>query len=189
MRIASRLLSCSLVVAVGACTSCTKLREKVVATIEAKAREYAADAGTDAGVATTASNPNGVTELVAEPPSPSAIRAVSGMKLPDDFPASVPVYPGSKISAAVTSDAVAADEPGAKGYVVVFQTDDPADMVTSFYSSALKRTKRTVDMTAGKTRMLTFHDDSARRDVTLTITPEKDHTTVSLTTTPSTSRH
>jgi len=65
-------------------------------------------------------------------------------RLPNDFPKSVPVYPGAKVEGAV--DARSDKEQG--GFIVTLSTPDPAAKVSAFYKDAASKGKLILSQTA-----------------------------------------
>ncbi len=162
-----------------ATTGCSKLRERMSDMLGSNAKDHADSGAADAGsVAST------LEALLAPTPPPSASAPparlpTTGMAIPDDFPATVPPYPNSKVTAVVTND-----KDGVKGHSLVLQTTDSPEAVAAFYANAMKPAKQTIDMSAGKSRILSYHDAASKLDVALTITPDRGHTTVSIVAAP-----
>lgn len=135
------------VVAAGT-TACKSARER--AEEQAAARRAAAQLTiSDAGLTMTLEG--GVFSLGA------------GTKLPDDFPKSVPVYPGSHIQ-------MAARSPGAQGkpaWSLSLETQDPGTSVIAFYKAHMAGFTQASALAMGDTQMAVWQ--SAQLDVTLMV--------------------
>jgi hypothetical protein len=158
-------------------TGCQKIRERFMEKAAEKAAEKAIEAQT--GQKVDLEN-NGEGFMVKGKDGKATVAVGPSVKLPDDFPKSVPVYPGAKLTAAMTNDAN-----GKQAHVVMFQTPDKATVVGDYYKANLKGFKQTVDMNMGQTRMLALSDKANNVEVSLMISTEGDHTNVQLTALPS----
>ena len=89
----------------------------------------------------------------------------AGSKVPDDFPKTVPVYPGARVNMAGRS-------PGLNGkmaWTLSLESDDDAGKVGDFYKSKMASFTLASDLDMAGTRMLVWQ--SAQNDVTLMAGP------------------
>jgi hypothetical protein len=73
-----------------------------------------------------------------------AMTLGTGAKLPDDFPAVVPAYPGAKVQFAAKSTSAGKDS-----WSAAFETPDSKDKVVAFYKSNLSGFKQASSMDLG----------------------------------------
>jgi hypothetical protein len=160
--LATFLVNATLLLAVTGCKSSHDKAQERAATSEVPGQLQLIDGGltltTDAGV----------------------IALGGGSKVPDDFPKTIPVYPGAKVD-------LSAHATGAKGkpaWSLSLETGDEQAKVVSFYTSAMtssagKFTKAS-DLPMGDTEMTVWQ--SAEYDVTLMISGgAESQTTILLT--------
>lgn len=106
----------------------------------------------------------------------SVVVSGDAVKLPDDFPKDVPVYPGAKIASAVS-----AAQSGASGHMATFQTSDSPEKVTSFYKTKFSTWQVKMEMSSGGGKVLLLQSPDDKRSVTVVANPANGLTTVSLT--------
>ncbi len=100
----------------------------------------------------------------------------AGTVVPDSFPKDVPVYPGGKVTGAVSGS-----QQGSSGQMVTFETPDSPEKVVDFYKGKLTGWKNSMEMASGNGKMLVMVSADEKRSVTVTATPGAGKTTVSLT--------
>ena len=113
-------LGVGLAVALGGMTGCDKLQEKLAQRAADKVVENAS--GGEVNVDST----KGGAVTVTDKKTGTVVQGGSAVKLPDGWPAAVPIYPGSTVRSAVSS---------AGGKNVTLATPDSAAKVTAFYKS------------------------------------------------------
>jgi hypothetical protein len=93
------------------------------------------------------------------------------VKIPDDFPKDVPVYPGAKVMTAIITGADG-------GASLTMTTSDPVDKVSAWYQDQLKDWTKaaTYAYAGGETRSFTKDKDA----ISLSVTGENDLTTVTI---------
>lgn len=135
---------------------CGKIKEKIAEKAAEKAIETAS--GGDVKVSS-----GGVT--IKDDQSGSTLHAGTGAKVPDDWPSSVPVYPGATVQAAMTTD---------KGKAVILQSKDPATKIADFYKGKLSGMKKMAEMDLGKAKTISFQDDKLTVSVMVTESSDPD---------------
>lgn len=100
----------------------------------------------------------------------------AGTTLPADFPKDIPIYPGVKITGAVSSTA-----PGSPGYMLTMETSDTTGKVADFYRAKLSGWKRLLDMTSGAGHMLVLESPEGKESLTLIVSQSGGRTAISLT--------
>jgi hypothetical protein len=99
-----------------------------------------------------------------------------GVKLPDDFPKDVPVYPGAKIASSVS-----AARTDTAGHMVTFQTSDSPEKVAAFYKSKFSTWQVKMEMSSGGGKVLLLQSPDEKRSITVVANPANGVTTVTLT--------
>ena len=100
-----------------------------------------------------------------------------GVKLPEDFPKDVPLYPGATLSSAVT-----AARSETAGHLLTFQTSDAPEKVGAFYKSKFSTWKVKMEMSSGGGKVLLLQSPDEKRSLTVVANPAGGgQTTVSLT--------
>jgi hypothetical protein len=94
-------------------------------------------------------------------------------KLPEDFPKSVPIYPGAKLMSTVSL----AD--GKNGHLVTLSTKDEPKTVVEYYKKNLVGFKSDSELSAGDVTMLMM--SNAELSVSISITQSEGDTLVQLT--------
>jgi hypothetical protein len=96
-------------------------------------------------------------------------------KIPDDFPKTVPLYPGAKVNMASRSAA----EKGKAAWSLSLETGDEQPKVVAFYASAMAAStgafKKGSDLALGDTQMTVWQ--GAQLDVTLMISAGAENQT------------
>ncbi len=97
------------------------------------------------------------------------------VKIPDDFPKTIPIYPGAKVNMASRSAA----EKGRAAWSLSLETGDEQPKVVAFYASGMAASpgafKQGSDLALGDTQMTVWQ--SAQLDVTLMISATADSKT------------
>jgi hypothetical protein len=106
----------------------------------------------------------------------SVVVSGEGVKVPEDFPRDVPVYPGSKLASAVS-----AAQSGAAGHMLTLQTSDSPDKVASFYKSKFPGWEVKMEMSSGGGKVLLLQSPDGKRSVTMVANPANGMTAVTLT--------
>ena len=106
----------------------------------------------------------------------SVVVSGEGVKIPEDFPKDVPVYPGSKLSSAVS-----AAQSGSAGHMVTLQTADPPAKVAAFYKSKFSGWQVKMEMSSGGGKVLLLESPDEKRSITVVANPAGGQTTVTLT--------
>jgi hypothetical protein len=103
----------------------------------------------------------------AQAPADSVALATAdgGARIPEDFPASVPIYPGAKTTMVTKSG----NPRGKPAWSVTLETDDPRDRVSSFYKANMKGFTSADEMSLGDTSMGVWRSD--KYDVTILVAP------------------
>lgn len=137
-------------IALAVLPGCEKLKAKLErrAADKAVAAASSADVG-DAGITITDSKAGGV-----------SVQTGGGSKLPESWPASVPPYPGSTVTSAVST-------PAAKS--AVLQTSDAPAKVAAFYKDKLKG--KTTELDYGATRVLTSREGKTTTAINISSLP------------------
>ena len=91
------------------------------------------------------------------------LMAGVGSKIPDDFPKTIPVYPGAKADLAAKS----ASASGKDAWTVTLESPDPKDKVVAYYKANMPAFKMASDMNMGQTDMTVWQ--GTQYDVTLMI--------------------
>jgi hypothetical protein len=97
-------------------------------------------------------------------------------KIPDDFPETIPIYPGARVNMASRSTAQ-----GKLAFSLSLETGDAQPTVVAYYAKGMAAAKgagaftRGSDLALGDTQMTVWQ--SARYDVTLMISAEADNGT------------
>lgn len=110
----------------------------------------------------------------------AGVVMLGSTKVPDDFPKTIPVYPGAKVN-------MAAHTAGAKGkpaWSLSLETGDEQSKVVSFYTSGMTASPgkfaKASDLAMGETQMTVWQ--SADYDVTLMISAGgENQTTITMT--------
>lgn len=89
--------------------------------------------------------------------------AGNGTKVPDDFPKTIPVYPGAKVDLAAKAN----NPNGKPAWTLTLETGDSKDQVVAFYEAKMTGFKNASDMSLGDTDMSVWQ--SAGYDVTLMV--------------------
>lgn len=109
----------------------------------------------------------------------SEIELGQAARIPADFPSRVPIYPGSKIVAAMGMT-----DQGKRSHVVTLSAAAPSSAVLDFYKQRLADIGKVREVSLGGLRMLSV-DDQKGLSVNVTVTPNGDQgSTIQLTTTP-----
>jgi hypothetical protein len=95
--------------------------------------------------------------------------------VPADFPRAVPIYPGSKVIAAVSISQ------GEKGHMVTLSTTDPVPTVMDYYKKNLTGFKVDGELGGGDTSILTLSSSELTVSVSATRSSGENETTVQLT--------
>jgi hypothetical protein len=90
----------------------------------------------------------------------------TGAKLPDDFPATIPIYPGAKPSLAAKT----ADPRGKAAWSLALETADAKDQVVAFYKAKMSGFTVESSMDMGTTSMNVYK--SAQYEVTVMVATE-----------------
>ncbi len=106
----------------------------------------------------------------------SVVVSGDGVKLPEDFPKDVPVYPGAKIASAVSSA-----QSGTSGHMVTLETSDSPDKIATFYKAKFSGWQVKMEMSSGGGKVLLLESPDAKRSVTVVANPANGVTTVTLT--------
>jgi hypothetical protein len=101
--------------------------------------------------------------------------------VPADFPRAVPIYPGSKVIAAVSISQ------GEKGHMVTLTTSDTVANVTAYYKKSLTGFKVDGEFGGGDTTILTMSSKELTVSVAATHNASENTTTVQLTASKNTS--
>jgi len=101
-------------------------------------------------------------------------------KIPDDFPKTVPLYPGAKVNMAARS----AGDKGKPAWSLSLEVGDEQPKVVAFYASGMPASagafKKGSDLALGDTQMTVWQ--GAQFDVTLMISASADsHTAITMT--------
>ena len=99
-----------------------------------------------------------------------------GVRVPEDFPKDVPLYPGSKLASAVS-----AAQSGSSGHMVTLQTSDPPEKVSSFYKSKFSAWRVKMEMSSGGGKVLLLQSPDEKRSITVVANASGGQTTVTLT--------
>jgi hypothetical protein len=99
-----------------------------------------------------------------------------GVKLPDDFPKDIPIYPGSKIVSAVS-----AARTETSGHMATFQTSDAPEKIAAFYKSKFSAWQVKMEMASGGGKVLLLQSADGKRSITVVANPSGGLTTVTLT--------
>ncbi|MEO6421085.1 MAG: hypothetical protein ABIP39_16855, partial [Polyangiaceae bacterium] len=111
------------------------------------------------------------------PENPSTPQGPASRPVPEDFPKSVPIYPGATVTSGTSFD-----NPGQKVSSVGLQTSDAADKVAAYYKAQLPTAglQDTNDLpnnpVAGFIRILTFTDTVSGCVVSVTLQPNAGDT-------------
>ena len=103
-----------------------------------------------------------------DPSTGTTVTTGDSVKLPDAWPASVPIYPGAAVRSAMTT-------PGAQ--TVMFATRDPVAKVVDFYKTKAGMTVEN-DMDLGPQHIIVLRTPTV--SATLSLSQAGDETTVSL---------
>jgi hypothetical protein len=117
----------------------------------------------------------------AQPPGEHVVLATTdgGTRVPDDFPASVPVYPGAKTTVVTKSG----NPQGKPAWSVTLESDDAKDRISSFYKANLKGFTSANEMSVADTTMSVWR--SGQYDVTILVGPgASQKTSITLTVAP-----
>ncbi len=106
----------------------------------------------------------------------STVVSGEAVKLPEDFPKDVPVYPGSKIVSAVS-----AAQSGTSGHMVTFQSSDAPGKIAAFYKSKFSTWQVKMEMSSGGGKVLLLQSADEKRSITVVANPADGQTTVTLT--------
>ena len=90
----------------------------------------------------------------------------TGAKIPDDFPATIPMYPGAKPSLAAKT----ADPRGKAAWSLALETADTKDQVVAFYKTKMSGFAVESSMDMGTTTMNVYK--SAQYEVTMMVATE-----------------
>jgi hypothetical protein len=93
------------------------------------------------------------------------------MKLPADFPAAIPLYPGARVVVATSGQTL-----GKPAWAVTLETPDALEKVRAFYKTGLAGFERVSGMMMGDTDMATWR--SPDYELTFMLTASADKTTV-----------
>ncbi|RYG67492.1 hypothetical protein EON77_16435, partial [bacterium] len=125
----------------GGSMGCQKLREKVVEKATEKAAEKELEKQTGQKVDIQKTDEGAQTLKLEGAQGTTNLAVGETVKLPEGFPKEIPVYPGAKLTAAMSND-----KDGKKAHVLVFDTPDKIDVVTTYYKANLKGFQPAVDM-------------------------------------------
>jgi hypothetical protein len=105
---------------------------------------------------------------VADAQAPGTERVVlatadGGARIPEDFPASIPIYAGAKTTMVTRSTSPR----GKPAWSVTLESDDPRDRVASFYKASMKGFTSASDMALADTWMSVWRN--AQYDVTILV--------------------
>ena len=106
----------------------------------------------------------------------SVVVSGEGVKLPEDFPKDVPVYPGAKIVSAVS-----AGRTDTSGHMATFQSSDAPEKVAAFYKSKFSTWQVKMEMSSGGGKVLLLQSADGKRSITVVANPANGETTVTLT--------
>ena len=98
-------------------------------------------------------------------------------RIPADFPKNIPIYPGSKIVAAVSMS-----EHGKRGHLVTLSAEAPADDVVAYYKKRLPDLGKLQEVGIGGMRVLTV--EPAGMKISATISTNGAGTTIQLSALP-----
>jgi hypothetical protein len=90
----------------------------------------------------------------------------TGAKIPDDFPSTIPIYPGAKPSLAAKTS----DPKGKAAWSLALETPDAKDQVVAFYKAKMSGFTAESSMDMGTTTMNVYK--SAQYEVTLMVATE-----------------
>lgn len=141
---------------------CDKIQEKIAEKVAEKAIEGAAGGGT-AKVDTK----NG-SVTVTDPKTGTTVQSGAAVKLPDGWPANVPVYPGASIRNAMTTGG---------GKTVMIVTKDPPAKVSDFYKTKIGL-KVESDMDLGQQHLLVFKN--GKGTITVSVSASEGDTVATL---------
>lgn len=141
---------------------CNKIKEKLAE----KAAEKVVESTTGEDVDLSSSS-GGAT--ITDKKSGTKVTAGSAARLPDDWPADVPPYPGAKLAGAFSSP---------QSMSITMQTDDDPPKVASFYKDKLRGMKNTATLDLGAQQVLTF--DESKRTVSVTVGAGNSATTITI---------
>jgi hypothetical protein len=96
-----------------------------------------------------------------------AVSVGAGSKVPDDFPKSVPIYPGSTVAFSATTS-----ETGKEAWTVSLETHDSKEAVAAYYKSNLGGFTLASNMELGTSIMQVWQ--SPKYDATLIMATEAD---------------
>jgi len=133
-------------------SGCGKIRQLLFE----KAAEKAIETGTGGQVDLSSSSG---TITITDPNTGAKVQGGNAAKLPDGWPAKVPVYPGSTIQASLGTPS---------GKTVMLVTKDDVAKVSAFYKSALSSMKMQADMDVGTGRVTSYKDGNTTVGVTIT---------------------
>ena len=121
-------------------TGCSKIKEKLAE----KAAEKAIETATGAEEVDLNGSSGGVTVKDAKG---GVVKVGTNAKLPDDWPSSVPVYPGSTVVASFSAN---------DGKMVHLETKDSVDEVTKFYKDKLSGFTKEAELDLGGNRTIAY---------------------------------
>jgi hypothetical protein len=114
--------------------------------------------------------------VTVKTPDGSVYVGGEGVKLPEDFPKDIPVYPGAKLSASVS-----AAQTGTSGHMVTFATADAPEKVAAFYKGKFSTWQTAMEMASGGGKVLLLRTPDEKRSLTVVANPANGLTTVTLT--------
>ena len=107
----------------------------------------------------------------------SVVVSGEGVKLPEDFPKDIPVYPpGSKIVSAVS-----AGRTDTSGHMATFHSLDAPEKIASFYKLKFSTWQVKMEMSSGGGKVLLLQSADGKRSITVVANPSGGQTTVTLT--------
>ena len=101
-------------------------------------------------------------------------------KLPDDFPKTVPIYPGAKIIGSYAASGAAGKD---KGFTVQLETTDAPDKVVAFYKSKMPggSAAQQFEMNGPTGHVLTYKDGTNAVSVITAASTDNKTTSITLT--------
>jgi hypothetical protein len=136
----------ALVIGAGLGSGCDLITEKITQKVTEKAVEHTIEKETGGDVqvnegSLSFKNDKGTVELGAK------------AKVPDSWPKDVPMYPGAKVTAAMSNDTQ---------QVVALETADSPEQAVAFYKDKLSAMKQEAAMSTPQQEMLVYKDPSER---------------------------
>ncbi|MFO0680344.1 MAG: hypothetical protein U0169_27720 [Polyangiaceae bacterium] len=157
---------------------CGKIRDKIVEKAAEKAAEKAIESQT--GGEANLDAKNGSLTIKGKDGAEATVTGGGNAKIPENFPKTIPIYKGSKVTASMSS------KQGNKAFTMVtLGTSDDPDTVAKYYKGELGKMKSIGEFSTGEMHTMTFQDAAAKNSVSVTVarSPGAKETQVTLTST------